>query len=111
MTFRTAALVAASVAIALSSSPASAVVKVAPPASSGSSTTAARAGGGSSSAGAALTAGFIGAILVTIVWHELNGPACASRTKYNAANGYDDPRFWRPLCKRERAVKPIRVRG
>lgn len=56
---------------------------------------------------------FICAVTVAIVVHELRGPACASKSKYNVARGYDQPTFWRPLCrfKREPAVKPIRVRG
>lgn len=52
---------------------------------------------------------FICAIFVAGLIHEMNGPACASNSKYNVAHGYNFPRFWRPWCHNDQ--KPIRVRG
>lgn len=116
MRFRKAAFVAAVLAIALSSLPANAggygyvvartvMTKSAIAGGSGS-------GGGSNWYLCPTPAGiFICAIAVGIVVHEVLGPSCASRTKYNIAHGYDTPTFWRPLCNWKRDPKPIAVRG
>ena len=69
------------------------------------------AGGGAAGGGAVCAggcpwiAGFIGVVTVAIVIHEALGPACASR---GLKNGYDEPRLWRPMCKKP---GPIAVRG
>lgn len=53
---------------------------------------------------------FVCVVAAGIIVHELRGPACASKSKYNVAHGYDHPTLWRPLCrfKRDPAVKPAK---
>lgn len=48
-----------------------------------------------SSTSAGWVAGFIAAVAILIVYHEVMGPPCA---KKGLKNGYDSPTFWRPLC-------------
>jgi hypothetical protein len=74
-------------------------VRVVIPPAVHSGTGPAAGGGGSSAAGSGAVAIGIGVLAAVIIAHEAAGPACASRTKYNIAHGYDQPRFWRPLCK------------
>lgn len=54
---------------------------------------------------------FICAIAAYGIWHELNGPKCASNSKYNVANGYNYPAFWRPLCADPKRRYAVSVRG
>lgn len=113
MRFCKAALVAAVLGVALSASPSNAWHVYAPVAAPVARTPAGpgvAGGGGGAGPGAAIIGGFIAGVTIAIIVHEILGPACARKTKYNVAHGYDQPRFWRPLCKVKRDPKPIAVR-
>lgn len=110
MIFRKAAVMAAVLAIALTATPAFAWHHVlAPVVAPITKTGGVSIGGGGGASAAGLVAGFIGGILIVGIIHEINGPACASNTRWNIARGYNYPRFWRTICRRD--PKPIRVRG
>lgn len=111
MIFRKAAIMAAVLAVVCSSSAHAGYYHVLAPVVSKS----AGASGGSSGGGSGgnwhlcpTPAGiFICAVAVGIIVHEVFGPACASKSKYNVAHGYDQPTLWRPLCnwKRDPAAR------
>lgn len=56
---------------------------------------------GHSGLGAGLVGSFIIGVAIAIIVHEVLGPTCASK---GAKNGYDQPTFWRPLCKKQPVV-------
>lgn len=44
---------------------------------------------------------FICVVTVAIIVHEVLGPACA---RPGLKDGYDEPRLWRPLCRKTKPV-------
>lgn len=117
MRFRKAAIMAAVLGVALCAPPSSAWHVVAPivaPVVAPHGSGGAAGAGASAGAGAAIVGGFIGAVAVLIVAHEITRKRCnLKHSTYVDTRNDVYPKYtpWRDPCRTKKRPRPIAVRG